>query len=82
MSSLFLHPHVGPTSDLCAGAFEPIFKVENPPLIDCYAILPEQRTPKSDAALGRVSPLVVAMRTASRRNSSVYLIAIPDLLQC
>ena len=37
-------------------------------------------TPKSEAACGRVSPLVVAMRTASRRNSSVYLVAILDLL--
>jgi hypothetical protein len=40
----------------------------------------ERPTPKSDAACGRVSPLVVAMRTASRRNSSVYLVAILYLL--
>jgi hypothetical protein len=32
-------------------------------------------TPKSEAACGRVNPLVVAMRTESRRNSSVYLVA-------
>ena len=37
-------------------------------------------TPKSEATCGRVSPLAVAMRTASRRNSSVYLVAILCLL--
>ncbi|MEP1612076.1 MAG: hypothetical protein ABJL72_09150, partial [Roseobacter sp.] len=46
-----------------------MFKVESP-------------TPKSAAACGRVSPLVVAMRTTSRRNSSVYLGAILYLLHC
>jgi hypothetical protein len=38
--------------------------------------------PKSDAICGRVSPLVVAMRTASRLNSSLYLSAISYLLHC
>jgi len=37
----------------------------------------ESPTPKSDATLGRVSPLLCAMRTASRLNSSVYLIEPP-----
>ena len=36
--------------------------------------------PKSEAACGCVPQLVVAMRTASRRNSSVYLVAITYLL--
>jgi hypothetical protein len=35
-----------------------------------------------DETCGRVKPLVIAMRTASRRNSSVYLVAIPYLLNC
>ena len=33
-------------------------------------------TPKSDESCGRVKPLVVATRTASRRNASVYRVAI------
>ena len=41
---------------------------------------PDRPTPKSDESWGRVNPLVVAIRTASRRNSSVYIFAIPYLL--
>jgi hypothetical protein len=37
-------------------------------------------TPKSEESCGRVKPLVVAIRTASARNSSVYFFAIPHLL--
>jgi hypothetical protein len=40
----------------------------------------EKPTPKSDATCLRVSPLVSAMRTASRRNSSVWRCAIFILL--
>jgi hypothetical protein len=40
----------------------------------------ESPTPKSDESWGRVNPLVVAIRTASRRNASVYLFAIIYLL--
>jgi hypothetical protein len=40
----------------------------------------ETPTPKSDKSCGCVKPLVVAIRTASRRNSSVYFVAIPFLL--
>jgi hypothetical protein len=40
----------------------------------------ERPTPKSDESCGRVKPLLVAIRTASRRNSSVYFFAIPYLL--
>ncbi|AGI69890.1 hypothetical protein OAN307_c45330 [Octadecabacter antarcticus 307] len=37
-------------------------------------------TPKSDETCGRVKPLLIAMRTASRRNLSVYPVAIPFLI--
>jgi hypothetical protein len=36
--------------------------------------------PGVDESWGRVKPLVAAIRTASRRNSSVYLFAILNLL--
>jgi len=39
----------------------------------------ESQTPKYDAACCLVRPLVVAMRTGSRRNASVYLVAISCL---
>jgi hypothetical protein len=45
-------------------------------------ITPKRRifTPKSDESCWGVMPLVVAIRTATRRNSSVYRFAIPYLL--
>jgi len=36
-------------------------------------------TPKSDESCGRVTPLVVAIRTASGQNASAYLFAIGSL---
>ena len=41
----------------------------------------ESQTPKSNETCGRVKPLQIVPRTASRRNSSVYLFAIPYLRQ-
>ena len=65
--SLSQRPRAGLTSGRRADAFGPT----------CSALTAQPL--KSDAACRHGGPLVVAMRTASRRNSSVYLVAIPCL---